>query len=173
MLCAGPACHGAECEDRPPCGKLGSMTERLFKLVRWTATLLATAALTTAGPALGATSRQSFYSGTGVTNTGSKAKLKMGVTRFQGGKVRVTILKATDGCFGASTEGSRSRVHHGHFAISFVGGTQAAGFSAELDGDFTNARSASVKMHTGSWYFPAGGSPSTCQAKSTIEIHKL
>jgi hypothetical protein len=135
--------------------------------------LAVAAALSTAGPALGATPRQSFYSGTGATDTGSKAKLKLGVTRFRGGKVRVTILKAIDGCFGASTEGSRARVQNGHFAMSFLGGTSVAGFSTHVEGDFSNARSASVKMHTASWYFPTVGSSSTCEATSAIEIHKL
>jgi hypothetical protein len=149
------------------------MTERALKLFRWTATLVTVAALTAAGPAFSAMPRHSYYSGTGVTPTGNQAKLKLVQTRFQGGKVRVTILRATDGCFGASAEGSRARVKNGHFAISFVGGTQAAGFSAQLDGDFSNARSASVKVHTASWYFPVGGPPITCEATSTIEIHRL
>jgi hypothetical protein len=149
------------------------MRQRRFKPFRWTAPLVLVAALATAGPVLAATPRHSFYSGTGVTTTGGDAKLKLELTRFQGGKVRVTVLRATDGCFGASTEGSRSRVRNGHFAISFVGGTEAAGFSAQLDGDFSNARSASVKLHTVSWYFPIGSTPITCEATSTIEIHRL
>jgi hypothetical protein len=156
-----------------PSGKLGPMTNRLFKVFRWTATLVTVAALTAAAPALGAKTRHSFYSGTGVTSTGSPAKVKLEVTRFQGGKVRVSILRATDGCFGASTEGTPARVENGHFAIRFSGGTQAAGFSAQLVGDFSNARSASVQLHTSSWYYPAVGSPSTCEATSAIEIHRL
>jgi hypothetical protein len=148
------------------------MTERGFKPFRGIATLVAAAALTLAGPALGAT-RHTYFGGTGVTSTGSTAKLKLEVARFQGGKVRVTILKATDGCFGASAEGSRARVRNGHFAIGFVGGTYAAGFAAQLDGDFSNARSASVQIHTASWYFPIGSAPITCEARSAIEIHRL
>jgi hypothetical protein len=148
------------------------MRERPFKVLGGIATLVAAAALTVAGPALGAT-RHTYFSGTGVTSTGSAAKLKLEVARFRGGKVRVTILKAPDGCFGASAEGSRARVRNGHFTIGFVGGTAEAGFSAQLDGDFFSARSASVTVHTASWYFPIGSSPITCEATSTIEIHKL
>jgi len=149
------------------------MTARLSEPFRWIAALAIVVALTAAGPALAGTPRHAVYSGTGVTSAGNKAKLKLRTSRARDGKVRVTIIKAVDGCFGASTEGSRARIRNGHFAIKFGGGTKTAGFAAQLNGRFSSARSATVTVHTAAWYVPIVGPPSVCDATSTIEIHKL
>jgi hypothetical protein len=149
------------------------MTERLFERFRWIAMLATVTVLTVAGPALAATPGPAFYSGTGVSNAGNKAKVKLEVTRSKRGKVHIKIFKAIDGCFGASTEGSRAKVRNGNFAASFGGGTRTAGFTDQFSGQFSSARSASVKLHTSGWNFPSVGPPDICEATTTIEIHKL
>src|SRR5260370_19045930 len=101
------------------------MTEHLFERLRWVATLAIVAALAVAGPAIAATPRQAFYGGTGLTGAGNYAKVKLQVNRSKSGKNRVTILKAIDGCFGVSPEGSPAAVLNGDFAINAAGGAHA------------------------------------------------
>ncbi|MDX6614978.1 MAG: hypothetical protein QOD60_69 [Solirubrobacterales bacterium] len=149
------------------------MTERLFERFRWIAILATVIAMTVAASALSATPRPAFYGGTGVTDAGSKAKVELQVTRSRRGKVRVKILKASDGCFGASTAGAVAKVRNGGFAASFGGGTSSAGFSDHFDGRFSSSRSATVNLHSVFWNYSTAGPPSSCEATSTVAIHAL
>ena len=139
-----------------------------------TATLFAAViALTAAAPGLAAVPQAATYSGTGVSSAGTKAKVKLEMTRSRRGRVHVKILKAIDGCFGPSTEGARTRVRNGHFAAGFGGGKPASGFADEFSGRFFGSRSGSVQLHTVFWNYPATGPATTCDVTSTIAIHKL
>jgi hypothetical protein len=149
------------------------MTERLFERLGLIAVLVTVTVLSVAGTALAAVPQAGFYSGKGVSSAGSKAKVELQVTQSKRGRVHVKILKATDGCFGPSTDGARAEVKNGHFAASFGGGNAAAGFADQFSGEFTSSRSGSVKLHTVFWNYPATGPATTCDVTSTIEIHRL
>jgi hypothetical protein len=149
------------------------MNARLFERFRWVALLATVTALAVAGPAIAAVPRATTYSGKGTSSAGARAKVELQVTVSRRGRVHVKIVKATDGCFGPSTDGARTEVRNGRFAASFGGGTPAAGFSDQFSGEFFSSRSGNVKLHTVSWNYPATGPATTCDVTSTIQIHRL
>jgi hypothetical protein len=147
------------------------MTGLFFKL-RWIATLAIVTALSVTGVAFAA-HRPAVYSGAAVTSAGNPTIVTLETTRSHKGRVTATILGAPDACFGAATEGSRALILNGQFALGVGGGTTAAGFAAQLSGQFSSARSIAVVLHSAGWYYPINGPPNLCDITTTVQLNKL